>query len=387
VSKYEQGTYSVGQPVAPKVNGRVVTRLGYVSLVDAAPLFVAADLGMFARQGLKVALHREVGWATIREKMLFGELDAAHALCPMPFAATLGMSSLEIPCVAGMVLSKGGNAIVLSESLWKRGVRDGASLRQDVLNSRCFRKYIFATVYSCSTHHFLLRDWLKSAGIDPERDVQLVTLPPSQMVRNLAAGTIDGFCAGEPWPSLAISQGIGWSPATSVDINPGHPEKVLMAKEEFAEEHSEELEALVAALIEACAFCDAERNRDTVASIISDRRRVACDEELLRNCLYPKFDYGMGRVEEKPDFMTFYTDDANEPRAEDAYWILEGMASFREEGISEESKRRLVNSVFRNDIYKAAAKRIESLAKINFPLNPIKNERPETFDYNRPSCG
>ena len=360
MSKYEQGTYSKGKSTGLRVQGRAVTRLGYVSLVDAAPLFVASDLGMFARQGLKVALHREVGWATIREKVLFGELDAAHALCPMPFAATLGMNSLQIPCVAGMVLSKGGNAIALSESLWKRGVRDGDSLRQDIRNSRYFRKYIFATVYNCSTHQFLLRDWLKAARIDPGRDVQLVTLPPSQMARNLAAGTIDGFCAGEPWPSLAISQGIGWSPATSTDIKPGHPEKVLMAKEEFAEEHPEELEALVAALLEACAFCDAPGNRDTVASIISGKRRVGCDEAILRSSLSPTFDYGMGRVEEKPDFITFHANKANRFLEKDARWILDGMSGCAGGETSEETKRQLIRSVFRSDLFDAAARRIES---------------------------
>ena len=249
--------YSIRSPrtVAP-------LRLGFVSLVDAVPLFVAQDRGLFSKHGLNVRLQREVGWATIREKVIFGELEAAHALCPLPLLASAGVDSVSIPCCSGMVISKGGNAIVLSQNLWKRGVREGESLRKDINNSRHFRKYILATVFQYSTHAYLLRDWLRASGIDPERDVQIVTLPPSQMCRNLHAGTIDGFCAGEPWPSLAIGQDIGWSPANSMDIAPYHPEKVLMTREVFAEERREENVALIAALIEACHFCEQVENRE-----------------------------------------------------------------------------------------------------------------------------
>ena len=336
-------------------------QVGLVSLMDAAPFFVAADYGLFSKYGLKVTLNREVGWATIREKLAYGELDAVQALCPLPFAATLGIQSSRIPSVSGLLVSRGGNAIVLSGDLWKRGVRDGRTLRQDIVNSRYFRKYIFATVYSCSTHAFLIRDWLTSAGIDVERDVQLVTLPPSQMCRNLAAGTIDGFCAGEPWPSLAISQEIGWSPATSVDICPGHPEKALMVKESFAEERSEEHLSLIAALVEACAFCDDPINREAVARCISGRRRVNCSEDLLVDSLSPSFNYGMGRAEAKPDFVRFHSRDSNRPRKEDAHWILERMNPCGEaKGESLEDLDLIASLVYREDVYEMALKRIEA---------------------------
>ncbi len=338
-------------------SGRSVLKVGFISLVDAAPFFVAADYGLFSKYGLKVGLSREVGWATIREKVLYGELDAVQALCPMPFASTLGVHSSRIPCVSGMQISKGGNAIVLSGDLWKRGVRDGKSLRQDIANSRYFRKYIFATVYAFSTHAFLIRDWLTSSGIDVERDVQLVNLPPSQMCRNLAAGTIDGFCAGEPWPSLAISQEMGWSPAVSVDIAPSHPEKALMVRESFAEEHPNEHLSLIAALTEACAFCDRPENRDVVARCLSGRLRVNCDESLLMECLTPSFNYGMGRLEQKRDFIRFHEGDANRPRSSDALWILQRM------GLCDKTNTvadldSVARQVYREDIFDAATKRI-----------------------------
>lgn len=332
---------------------RNVTRLGFVGLVDAAPLFVAVELGLFEQRGLNVVLTREIGWATVKEKIAFGELEAAHALCPLPFASSASGSVAASSCISGLMLSRGGNAIALSEELWTRGVRDQPTLRMDVENRKAFRKYIFATVHPCSTHAFLLRDWLKGAGLNPSSDVQLVTLPPTQMCRNLAAGTIDGFCAGEPWPSLAISQGIAWSPAASVDISPDHPEKCVMVRERFALEHPEEHVELLAAIIEGCAICDEPQHWGFLAELMSDRRRVNCSADLLKECLSPIFNYGMGRVERKPGFARFFAGDANRPSRADADWILDRMP-YDWAPPDEAARERLKARVFREDIYEEA---------------------------------
>lgn len=305
---------------------RSVTRVGYVGLVDAAPFLVAEAFGIFDRVGLDVVLTREVGWATIREKVAFGELEAAHALCTLPFVATLGLGSRPVPCVSGLITSRGGNAIVLSEELRTRGVRNQQTLKLDVENRKAFRKYKFATVYPFSTHTFHLREWLEAAAIDPDTDVDLVTLPPSQMCRNLAAGTIDGFCAGEPWPSLAIADKIGWSPVASVDLSPGHPEKVLMVRERFAMEREEDHLALIAALIEACSICEDFTQRPVIAELLSNRRRVNCSAALIEECLSPTFNYGLGRIEAKPDYIRFHSEGSNHPLAADADWILKRLS-------------------------------------------------------------
>ncbi len=351
---------SNGALAKPFSRNRSVLRLGYVGLVDAAPLLVAAERGLFERYGLNVALTREVGWATIREKVMFGELDAAHALCTLPFAATLGLSMLPVPCVSALTMSRGGNAVVLSEEIRQRGVKNQETLRLDVENRKAFRKYKFATVYACSTHNFQLRAWLEAAEIDPDEDVELVTLPPTQMCRNLAAGTIDGFCAGEPWPSLAISQKIGWSPVCSVDLFPDHAEKVLMVRKSFVEEHEEEHLALVAALADACELCDDPERRREVAVLLSDRKRVNCEPELIDECLSPVFNYGLGRVETKPNFFRFHSDGSTVPRAEDAAWLLQRIA----EGFAikvEEDFETIGRRVFRADLHEMAIKRREPL--------------------------
>lgn len=318
--------YASGMP-RPLPKRRATTRLGYIGLVDAAPLLVAESYGIFGKRGLRVALSREVGWATIREKVVFGELEAAHALCTLPFVASLGIGAPPAACVSGLILSRGGNAIVLSEELRKRGVRNKETLKLDVENRKAFRKYKFATVYSCSSHNFHLREWLESAGIDPEADVDLVTLPPPQVCRNLAAGTIDGFCAGEPWPSLAIADKIGWAAVNSEDLSPGHPEKALMVRESFAAECEEEHLALIGALVEACAVCEDPSQRAKISMLLSDRKRINCPAELLEQCLSPTFNYGLGRVENRPGFLRFHAGDSNRPTKTDTDWVLRRLAA------------------------------------------------------------
>ncbi len=331
-----------------------------MGLVDSSPLFVASDLRIFEAYGLKVRLSREVGWATMRDKLINEELDAAQVPCPMPFATRLGLQSRPSACVSGMVTSKGGNAIVLSRDLWKRGVSDAASLQQDISNRRHFRKYVLATVYPFSSHTYLLRDWLTSAQIDPDRDVQMVTLPPSQMCRNLSAGTIDGFCAGEPWPSLAISSEIGWSPATSVDILPDHPEKLLMVKESFSKEFHEQHIALIASIIEASAYCELPENRASVARSASGKRRVNCSEPLVSECLSPTFNYGMGRTEERPDFLSFETRSANLDNYPGLDWIVQRLKPDSDAS----AVTRLKYEVFKPEAYREAFSLFQSRATL-----------------------
>src|SRR6266566_78546 len=162
---------------------------------------MAQELGLFEKHGLKVHLSREPGWATVRDKIIYRELDAAHALAPMVFAASLGLGSVQTDCVSGLVLSLNGNAITLARSLWDAGVRDGGSL------ARCVRQHgkriVLGVPFLYSSHHFLLRAWLRSHGLAIGPDVLLVVVPPPQMPSNLKAGHLDGYCVGEPWNTVA----------------------------------------------------------------------------------------------------------------------------------------------------------------------------------------
>lgn len=339
---------------------RTTTRIGYIGLVDAAPILVAEAYGIFEKYGLSVALSREVGWATIREKIMFGELEAAHALSTLPFVTTIGQGSPAVQCVSAVVLSRGGNSIVLSEEIRRRGVKNKESLKLDVENRKAFRRYKFATVYGCSPHNFHLREWLESANIDPENDVELVTLPPAQMCRNLAAGTIDGFCAGEPWGSRAIAEKIGWAVVNSEDLYPRHPEKVLMVKRDFTEQYPEEHSSLVAALVEGCALCEDPSQRLRIADLLSDKKRVNCPAHLIEQCLSPSYNYGLGRVENRPHFLSFYSNNSNRPQDTDTEWVLSRMQRMCDNSIQGERLQQMLQ-VFRPDLFDASMSRLSSV--------------------------
>src|SRR5438552_12627263 len=245
-------------------------RVGFVPLCDCAPVVMAQELGLYEKFGLRVRLHREVGWATVRDKVIYRELDAAHALAPMVFAASLGAGSAQTECVSGLVLSINGNAITLAQSIWDAGVRDGGSLRR--WSAQRGQPLVFGIPFLYSSHHFLLRLWLGSHGLVLGRDVLLAVVPPPQMPSNLKAGHLDGYCAGEPWNSVATLGRFGWRAATSMDIAPSHPEKALMARRDFSEWRAEEHQRLIAALAEACRFCAAPENAERIIETLAQRQ-------------------------------------------------------------------------------------------------------------------
>lgn len=335
-------------------------RVGFVPLTDCAPLAVAHEFGMFRKYGLKVALSRELGWATIRDKIIQGELDAAHALAAMPLAATLGLGSIRCECLTGLVLNLHGNAITLSNELWRRGVRDGQTLRAEIRRAASERVLTFGVVYPFSSHRHLLRAWLGRHGIDPERDARIVVVPPSQMTANLKAGHLDGFCVGEPWNSMAVREKAGWVAATSVEFDPGHPEKVVMVRNEFATTRAEEHVALLAALLEACAFCDKPENREAIIDLLSRTGYVGVPADVLRRAFSGEFDFGHGEIRRIPNFCVFHRESANEPSSKTALWALQ---LARASGLCGETGAldfSLGKRVFREDIYSQAVQRFST---------------------------
>ena len=326
-------------------------RIGFVPLTDAAPLIMALETGIFEKYGLKVRLSRELGWATIRDKIIHGELDAAHAVAGMPFAATLGLGAIPCDCLTALVLNLHGNAITLSDDLWRRGVRDGKTLRHEAIRARRDAPLTFGVVFSYSSHNFLLRTWLRNSGINPDRDVRIVVVPPPQLGTSLKAGHLNGFCAGEPWNSAAIEAGAGWCAATSAELAPGHPEKVLMVTREFAEKRAQEHLALTAALLEACEYCQSPENRAEVVATLARREYVGVAGALLRRGLEGTFDFGPGGVRALPDFNVFHGSHANEPSAEKAAWVLRHLRKLQPLSPNSAQDRALGSRVFRTDLF------------------------------------
>ena len=342
-------------------------RLGFVPLADCAPLVAAQELDLFGKFGLRVELSRELGWAGVRDKINQGELDAAHALAPMPAAATLGLGSPPCACVSALVLNLNGPAITLANDLWKRGVRDGRSLREEIVRARGAKQFTFGAVFPFSSHRHLLRRWLAVHGIDPERDIRIVTVPPPQMAALLKAGHLDGFCAGEPWNSAAVQSQAGWIVAAGAQIDPLHPEKVLMVRADFAAERGGEHVALVAALLEACEFCDEPRNHDQLIRWLARPEYVGVDEALLRPGITGAMDWGHGLTYNRPDFCIFHRHDANEPTGYKTAWVLDLL---RAGGFCSEPSAinfAFARQIFRPDVFDSAValrRRLKGLVRI-----------------------
>lgn len=348
-------------------------RIGFLPLTDAAPLLVAQEFGLYARHGLRVQLSREVGWATVRDKIIFGELDAAPAPAPMLWAVNLGLECMPCPVSTAFVFNLHGNAITLSNRLRQAGVTDIAGLRAEVMRRRADRMVTFGVVFHYSAHHLQLRGWLRSAQIDPERDVRIVVVPPAQMFRNLAAGTIDGYCVGEPWNTVAVTQDAGWCPAWSAQLSPGHVEKILMVRDDFVRKHPETHNALVAALAEACAWCDDPANRPALARLLAVRDYLNLPSEVIAAALIGQFTCGAGRTETVPDFFVFNRGDANAPttaraNALQAELIAGGLLS--REQVTPDLPARLFREMTYRDALHTPATHVTPAQNTRIGLNP-----------------
>ena len=328
-----------------------VVRLGFVPLTDCAPLVVAREFGLFARHGINVSLSRELGWATVRNKLAHGELDAAHAPCGLPFALRLGLGCPATDCVATLVLNLNGNGITLSAELARSGVRDLASLAEFVRMHRRSRRLVFGVVSLHSTHAWLLRSWLASGGIHADDDVHVVVVPPPQMASHMAAGNLDGFCVGEPWNSVAISRRVGWCAALSSELAPGHPEKVLALRGSFAADPEGRSERLTAALLEACTLCAEPAHRDNILQLLSRKEYLALPASQLAPALTGRFPRGDRRVDQVPDLLVFHRDDSNDPSTDKAGWVVQNIL---EPSVRNRFTPLELGRIFRSDLFAAA---------------------------------
>lgn len=332
-------------------------RIGFLAASDCAPLVYAYEGGLFEKYGLEVELQRETGWANIRDKVVYGELDAAHAPATLPFLANLGIESDPCACVSGLVLSLQGNAITISRRLWDQGVRDAASLREKIYQNWGKRTFTFAVVFSLSSQEILLRRWLTSAGIVPDVEVRIVALPPAQMFPTLRLGYIDGYCVGEPWTSVAVDAGAGMCVATSAALAPLHPERVLMVRQSFALGRAEEHERMIAALLESCAFCDRPESRPVLGDMLAHAQYVNAPSECIRAGLIRSQGCEDCSPESLQGLTIFHRFNANEPSDDKARWIMERLYELLNQDLFKAKnlgRTPVLKNVFRKDIFDRA---------------------------------
>ena len=260
--------------------------MGYVPLLDAAPIIAAYELGYFADESLDVYLERQIGWGNVRDKLTFGHLHGSHALLGMPAASVLKRPLYPEPLVSLLSLGFGGNAITLSKLLINAGVKCAAGLLTWLHAApRGGSTPLLAHVFGCSTHHYLLRDWLSRGGINPDRDVRLCVLPPPQIVGQMAKGYLDGCCVGEPWNSVAEAGGFGKVLAVTTELVPEHPEKVFAVSRKWLVENTDTARKLARALLRAGQFCGDEANHKQLAGLLSRSQYLGAEASLILRSL------------------------------------------------------------------------------------------------------
>lgn len=327
-------------------------RIGFVPLSDCAPLAVAMETGIFRRYNLNVILSRELGWASVRDKMFYGDLDGAQSIAGIAFALGMGLSDLRCEIVVPLILNLHGNAITLSTTLPPSQIGKGEGLQSYLTHHwKQDRPLTLAATHRYSSHHILLHQWLRRHGLGSPSDADIVFLPPPLMPRHLKAGHIDGYCVGEPWNSESILAGCGWCPATSSELSHGHPEKVLLLSGKFLRERKDESTSLVAALLESCKLCQSPEFRNDLIDILAMKEYTGASPEVLRNSLGILFDSGAGSSSAST-FHVFHGDSVNRPTVEKASWVLAGLRGI---GILPDVTAGSISRIYREDVFHAAS--------------------------------
>ncbi|GGE18855.1 nitrate transporter [Polymorphobacter glacialis] len=341
----------------------VPLRIGFMPLVDAALPILARELGFGEDEGLDLTLVRDLSWATVNDRLLYGHSDAAHMLAPLAIATTLGLgrpaTSISVPFVLGL----NGNAITMRPGVAERVTTAGrpgdvaaigAALRTVAAEARADGKPLrFGVVHRFSSHNYMLRYWLSGCGIDPDADVEIVTVAPPFAADALAEGEVDGICVGEPWNSVAVDRGVGVIVAVTSQIWLRGVEKVLAMRTSRMEDRAP-TEKLLRALYRAgLAFVDPER-LDTIAAILSRAEYLDGPARLIRGAISDQiiFAKGHGAVH-VPDFMFQHREAANFPWTSQAAWLYAQMARAGHV-TANAADYQVAQGVFRPDVYRAA---------------------------------
>ena len=334
-------------------------RFGIIALTDCAPIVMAHELGFFKKFGINSVISKEASWAVIRDKLSIGENHATHMLIGMPLASTMGLAGSPIkPMVIPWLLNRNGQAITLNNKLKAAGVKQPAHIKPLAAKARAAGEPLtFAMTFPPGTHAMWLRYWLASGGINPDKDVSLITIPPPQMVANMKVDKMDGFCVGEPWNLRAIQDGIGYTVTTTQAMWKDHPEKVCAFTEEFATKNPKTVKAVLKALHLASVELDKMENRPKFAEVIARPAYINTTSASIIERLQGKYNYGDGRVEQDPNYMIYSIRNTNYPHQIYGKWWL---TQFRRWGMVKTAPdyNGIPKRVLRGDLYTEAMKEL-----------------------------
>jgi len=343
--------YADDSPETPNI------RFGIIALTDCSSIVMAHELGYFKQFGIQSVVSKEASWAAIRDKLSIGENQATHMLIGMPYASTMGLAGSPVkPMVIPWMLNRNGQAITLNNKLKDAGVRTPKDLKPHVDRAKAAGEPLtFAMTFPPGTHAMWTRYWLGSGGINPDKDVSLITIPPPQMVANMKVDKMDGFCVGEPWNYRAIVDKIGFTAITTQQMWRDHPEKVCAFTEEFAMKNPKTVKAILKALHLASVYIDKMENRKQVAEVVSRATYINCPPDIILARLLGEYDYGDGRKEKDPNYMIFSQRECNFPQKTFGLWWL---SQFRRWGMVKTAPdyQGIVSKVMRQDMYREAMK-------------------------------
>nr|WP_314466518.1 CmpA/NrtA family ABC transporter substrate-binding protein [uncultured Novosphingobium sp.] len=338
-------------------------RIAFLPLTDVAVLAVAQERGFAEEEGLSLDLVRTTSWATLRDRLVYGQVQAAHMLTPLAVAVTLGLSQQPAALAAPYKLNVNGNMLVMAKDFAAALDPDLAGRLADPLGTAhdfaaaiglWRRKPVIGVVHRFSSHALMLRYWLASAGVDPDRDVVLRVLPPSLTVEALHAGEIDGFIAGEPWGSAAVEAGLAETVAVGERIWRRGVEKVLAFRQNWMEENPETVDRLLRALVRAAAWCDEPDNHSALADLLAAPRYVDQPADLIRRALAGEMVNRAGEPAiPNPDFMLFSREATPFPWRSQALWIYSQLVRWGMVEHSADSAAR-AGAVFRPDVFRRA---------------------------------
>ncbi|MEL6291135.1 MAG: CmpA/NrtA family ABC transporter substrate-binding protein [Pseudomonadota bacterium] len=376
-------------------------KFGFIKLTDMAPLAVAKELGYFEEEGLYVTLEAQANWKVLLDRVITGELDGAHMLAGQPLAATIGFGT-KAHIITPFSMDLNGNGITVSNEIWammKPHIPKGPDgkpvhpIKADALKKVVDKfkaegkPFKMGMVFPVSTHNYELRYWLASGGIHPgfysptdvsgtvKADALLSVTPPPQMPATLEAGTIHGYCVGEPWNQQAVFKGIGVPVITDYEIWKNNPEKVFGITKEFAEKYPNTTLALTKALIRAAIWLDANNNGNRMKAVemLAKSEYVGADKEVIANSMTGTFEYEKGDKRPVADFNVFFRYYATYPFYSDAIWYLTQMRRWGQiaDQKSDEWYIKTAKSVYRPDIYMKAAEMVIAdghAKKADFPF-------------------
>ena len=336
--------------------------VGFLPLLDSALVVLAREKGFAERQGLDLQLIRETSWANIRDRTAVGHFDAAQMLGPMPVASALGLTPLGVEFIAPMVLGLGGNAVTVSAGLWRRMADAGApgdlaagpagaALAKVVATSE--RKLRFGVVHQTSSQNYELRYWLAASGIRPDRDVEIVVLPPPLLPDAIAARSIDGYCVGEPWNSVGVERASAHIATVKASIWQSSPDKVLGMRAQWAADHPDTVAALVRALHAAALWCGDVANHAEAAEILARPLYLDTPVDIVSRALSGTLGIGGGAQQRIEGFFIPEARAANFPWKSYALWYYSQMVRWGQVPRGSDAATKAAAS-YRPDLYRPA---------------------------------